>query len=111
MFQISKCPRVTVVLSYFEASGEVSKLSYKSLLFDSSRQSYCSCRKVPRNSVFFLKIKRNPKKNCERKNDNNGDKISWKAGSEKLFQFICVRDRKKLSQIKTVKGTNGNREA
>ena len=42
MFQISKCPRVTVVLSYFEASGEVSKLSYKSLLFDSSRRSYCS---------------------------------------------------------------------
>ena len=42
MFQISKCPRVTVVLSYWEASGEVSKLSYKSLLFDSSRRSYCS---------------------------------------------------------------------
>ena len=41
MFQISKCPRVTVVLSYWEASGEVSKLSYKSLLFDSSRRSYC----------------------------------------------------------------------
>ena len=42
MSQISKCPRVTVVLSYWEASGEVSKLSYKSLLFDSSRRSYCS---------------------------------------------------------------------
>ena len=41
MSQISKCPRVTVVLSYWEASGEVSKLSYKSLLFDSSRRSYC----------------------------------------------------------------------
>ena len=42
MFQISKCPRVTLVLSYWEASGEVSKLSYKSLLFDTSRRSYCS---------------------------------------------------------------------
>ena len=41
MSQISKCLRVTVVLSYWEASGEVSKLSYKSLLFDSSRRSYC----------------------------------------------------------------------
>ena len=41
MSYISKCPRVTVVLSYWEASGEVSKLSYKSLLFDSSKRSYC----------------------------------------------------------------------
>ena len=44
MSQISKCPRVTVVLSYFEASGEVSKLSFKSLLFDSSRRSYCKTK-------------------------------------------------------------------
>ena len=42
MSQISKCLRVTVVLSYWEASGEVSELSYKSLLFDSSKRSYCS---------------------------------------------------------------------
>ena len=41
MSQISKCLRVTVVLSYWEASGEVSELSYKNLLFDSSRRSYC----------------------------------------------------------------------
>ena len=35
MSQISKCPKVTVVLTYWEASGEVSELSYN-LLFDSS---------------------------------------------------------------------------
>ena len=39
MSQISKCPRVTVVLIYWEASGEVSKLRYKSLLYFSSKQT------------------------------------------------------------------------
>ena len=29
MSQISKCPKVTVVLTYWEASREVSELSYK----------------------------------------------------------------------------------
>ena len=42
MSQISKCPRVTVILSYQEASGEVSKLRYKSLLYFSSKRSYCN---------------------------------------------------------------------
>ena len=42
MSHISKCPRVTVILSYREASEEVSKLKYKSLLFNTSRRSYCS---------------------------------------------------------------------
>ena len=42
MSQISKCPKVTVILSYWEASGEVSKLRYKSLLYFSSKRSYCS---------------------------------------------------------------------
>ena len=37
MFQISKCYGVTVILPYWEASGEVLELSYKSLLFDSSK--------------------------------------------------------------------------
>ena len=41
MSQISKCPKVTVILSYWEASGEVSKLRYKSLLYFSSNGSYC----------------------------------------------------------------------
>ena len=41
MSQISKCPRVTVILSYWEASGEVSKLRYKSLLYCVSVGSYC----------------------------------------------------------------------
>ena len=41
MSQISKCPNVTVVLTYLEASGEVSELRYKSLLYCSSKRSYC----------------------------------------------------------------------
>ena len=41
MSQITKCYKVTVVLTYWEASGEVSELSYKSLLFISSKRSYC----------------------------------------------------------------------
>ena len=40
MSQISKCPKVTHVLTYWEASGEVSELSYKSLLFDSSKRCW-----------------------------------------------------------------------
>ena len=43
MSQISKCPKVTVILSYWEALGEVSKLRYKSLLYFSSNGSYCNC--------------------------------------------------------------------
>ena len=42
MSQISKCPKVTVILSYWEALGEVLKLRYKSLLYFSSNGSYCS---------------------------------------------------------------------
>ena len=42
MSQISKCPKITVVLSYWEALGEVSELSYKSLLYSTSIGSYCS---------------------------------------------------------------------
>ena len=42
MSQISKCPKVTVVLTYWEASGDVSELRYKSLLYFSSKRSYCS---------------------------------------------------------------------
>ena len=42
MSQISKCPNVTVVLTYWEASGEVSEPSYKSLLYSISVGSYCS---------------------------------------------------------------------
>ena len=41
MSQIVKCPKVTVILSYWEASGEVSKLRYKCLLYFSSNGSYC----------------------------------------------------------------------
>ena len=41
MSQISKCPKITVVLSYWEALGEVSELSYKSLLYSTSIGSYC----------------------------------------------------------------------
>ena len=41
MSQISKCPNITVILTYWEPSREVSELRYKTLLFDSSRWSYC----------------------------------------------------------------------
>ena len=41
MSQISKCPKITVVLGYWEALGEVSELSYKSLLYSTSVGSYC----------------------------------------------------------------------
>ena len=41
MCQISKCPKVTVVLTYWEASVEVSELSYKSLFYSTSVGSYC----------------------------------------------------------------------
>ena len=37
MSQISKCPKVSVVLTYWEASGDVSDLRYKSLLYCSSK--------------------------------------------------------------------------
>ena len=42
MYQKRKCYKVTVVLTYWEASGEVSELSYTSLLFISSKRSYCT---------------------------------------------------------------------
>ena len=42
MSQISKCPKLRVVLGYWEALGEVSELSYKSLLYSTSIGSYCS---------------------------------------------------------------------
>ena len=42
MSHISKCPKVTDVLSYWEASGEVSEQSYKSFLYFSFIGSYCS---------------------------------------------------------------------
>ena len=45
MSQISKCPKVTVVLTYWEASVEVSELSYKSLLYSTSVGSYCIASK------------------------------------------------------------------
>ena len=41
MSHISKCPNVTDVLTYWEALGEVSEPSYKSLLYFSSIGSYC----------------------------------------------------------------------
>ena len=35
-------PQYRVVLTYWEASGEVSELSYKSLLYSTSVGSYCT---------------------------------------------------------------------
>ena len=42
MSQISKCPKLRVVLTYWEALGEVSELRYKNLLYISSKRSYCN---------------------------------------------------------------------
>ena len=53
MSQITKCPNVTVVLTYWEASVEVSELSYKSLLYSISVGSYCSTELL----VCFLTLK------------------------------------------------------
>ena len=46
MSQISKCPKDTVALTYWEASGDVSELRYKSLLYFSSKRSYCTQKKT-----------------------------------------------------------------
>ena len=45
MSQISKCSKVTKVLTYWEASVEVSEPSYKSLLYFSSNGSHCRLHK------------------------------------------------------------------
>ena len=42
MSQISKCPKLRVVLGYWEALGEVSEMRYNNLLYCSSKRSYCS---------------------------------------------------------------------
>ena len=42
MSQISKCPKVTVLLTYWESLGDVLELSYKSLLYCISIGSYCT---------------------------------------------------------------------
>ena len=46
MSQISKCPIAVVVLTYWEALGEVSEPSYKSLLYSTSVGSYCTLKIV-----------------------------------------------------------------
>ena len=51
MSQISKCPKVTVLLTYWEALGEVSEPSYKSLLYSTSVGSYCN----ERNTVKIMR--------------------------------------------------------
>ena len=42
MSQISKCPKLRVVLGYWEALGEVSEMRYNNLLYSSSQRSYCT---------------------------------------------------------------------
>ena len=57
MSQISKCPNITVILTYWEPSREVSELRYKSLLFDSSRCSYCisnAYKSRPSRSIIII---------------------------------------------------------
>ena len=45
MSQISKCPKLRVVLGYWEALGEVSEMRHNNLLYSSSKRSYCSTSK------------------------------------------------------------------
>ena len=56
MSQISKCYKVTVILTYWGASGEVSELSYKSLLSISSKRSYCIWESIQFQSSIEEKI-------------------------------------------------------
>ena len=52
MSQISKCPKLRVVLGYWEALGEVSEMRYNNLLYSSSKRSYCiTCSSI----VFRLR--------------------------------------------------------
>ena len=52
MSQISKCPNMRVLLTYWEAPGEVSELSYKSLLYSTSVGSYCTSSISQKLTVF-----------------------------------------------------------
>ena len=59
MSQISKCPKLRVVLGYWEALGEVSELRYKNLLYSSSKRSYCSSVKIkvkPRENLLEMNV-------------------------------------------------------
>ena len=64
MSQISKCPNIMVILTYWEPSGEVSELRYKSLLYlskfsflKSTRVLYQGgCRGVQRGIVFKFSL-------------------------------------------------------
>ena len=58
MSQISKCPKLRVVLGYWEALGEVSEMRYNNLLYCSSKRSYCSCAYI----IFHRDIDNNLKK-------------------------------------------------
>ena len=58
MSQITKCYKVTVVLAYWGALGEVSELSYKSLLIISSKRSYC---RGPKGLQLEVRARRAPR--------------------------------------------------
>ena len=53
MSQISKCPKLRVVLGYWEALGEVSEMRYNNLLYSSSKRSYCSTDQQLENSALI----------------------------------------------------------
>ena len=73
MSQISKCPKLRVVLGYWEALGEVSELRYKNLLYSSSKRSYCI------NRLFIAT-----------KSDFPKDEF-WQAAVRGLFYKICLK--------------------
>ena len=65
MSQISKCPKLRVVLGYWEALGEVSELRYKNLLYSSSKRSYCILLLNVMTIILLLSMKGNGECVCE----------------------------------------------
>ena len=66
MSQISKCPNMRAVLTYWEALRDVSELSYKSLLYFSSNGSYCSPPTLGVTATDTWQIKDTSELSCER---------------------------------------------
>ena len=91
MSQISKCPKVTVVLTYWEASGDVSELRYKSLLCFSSKRSYC----ILISPCIFFQLARSP----YQVKDDRDKETSFRACKHNLFK-----------QVVSIENDNNNKE-
>ena len=97
MSQISKCPRVTVILSYWEASGEVSKLRYKSLLYCASVGSYCSnAFLVKKTQTRFLNTRPQPAFGRRAQNGSSGGAQSGSCKNLMPLLRACGAQLEKL---------------